>query len=82
MNLINVYSGPQNFVKAEKGDEVFVVTVAYYTKDYKGKLSVNDSESITFEFFYPNDLPNNIVKSQKVILNEFLTKIYHELGYE
>ncbi len=82
LNLINVYSGPQNFVKAENGDEFFVVTVAYYTEEYKGTLSVNDSESIKFEFFYPNELPNNIVKSHKVILNEFLTKFYPELGYK
>ncbi|MEH7515391.1 NUDIX hydrolase [Gottfriedia acidiceleris] len=82
LNLINFYSGPQNFVKAENGDEFFVVTVAYYTKEYKGKLSVNDSESIKFEFFYPNELPKNIVKSHKVILNEFLTKFYPKLGYE
>lgn len=82
LKLINVYSGPQNFVKAENGDEFFVVTVAYYSEEYKGKLSVNDSESIKFEFFYPNELPNNIVKSHKIILNEFLTKFYPKLGYE
>jgi len=76
LNLINVYYGPQNFVKAENGDEFYVVTVAYYAEGFEGKLNIDKSESITFDFFYPNELPQNIVKSHKVILDEFLTKNY------
>lgn len=76
LNLINVYSGPQNFIKAENGDEFYVVTVAYYTKGFNGDLKVDKSESIKFQFFFPNQLPQNIVKSHKVILDEFLLKHY------
>lgn len=76
LNLINVYSGPQNFVKAENGDEFYVVTVAYYAEGFEGKLNIDKSESITFDFFFPNELPQNIVKSHKIILDEFLTKHY------
>ncbi|MFE8700002.1 NUDIX hydrolase [Cytobacillus sp. FJAT-54145] len=76
LNLLNVYSGEQNFVKAENGDEFYVVTVAYYSENYKGKLVMDPSESINLEFFYPSELPENIVKSHKIILNEFLLKHY------
>lgn len=76
LNLINVYSGSQNYIKAENGDEFYVVTVAYYSEDFEGELSVDKAESITFEFFHPNELPKNIVKSHKVILDEFLSKHY------
>jgi 8-oxo-dGTP pyrophosphatase MutT (NUDIX family) len=76
LNLINVYSGPQNYIKAENGDEFYVVTVAYYSEGYKGELKIDKSESIKFDFFYPDELPNNIVKSHKVILDEFLAKHY------
>jgi 8-oxo-dGTP pyrophosphatase MutT (NUDIX family) len=76
LHLINVYSGQQNYIKAENGDEFFVVTVAYYSDGYKGELNIDRSESIKFEFFYPEDLPNNIVKSHRVILDEFLSKHY------
>ncbi|MUK90387.1 NUDIX domain-containing protein [Ornithinibacillus sp. L9] len=74
LQLINVYSGPDQYIKAENGDEFYVVTIAYYTKGYKGSLDVDKSESIKFEFFYPNELPKNIVSSHRAILNEFLTK--------
>ena len=76
LNLINVYSGPQNYIKAENGDEFYVVTVAYYSMGFEGELNIDQSESITFDFFYPDELPKNIVKSHKVILDEFLSKGY------
>ena len=82
LNLINVYSGPQNYIKAENGDEFYVVTVAYYSEGFEGDLIIDKSESITFEFFYPNELPKNIVKSHKVILDEFLSKYYSNEGQE
>lgn len=80
LNLINIYSGPENYIKAENGDEFFVVTVAYYSEGYKGNFNIDESESIKFEFFFPNELPNNIVKSHKVILEEFLSIHYPSLS--
>lgn len=80
LNLINVYSGPQNFVRAENGDEFYVVTVAFYAEGFEGELNIDTSESITFDFFYPNELPKNIVKSHRVILDEFLSKHYSGEG--
>lgn len=74
LKLINVYSGPQNYIKAENGDEFYVVTVAYHTSDYKGDMIVDKSESIQFSFFYPEDLPLDIVKSHKIILDEYMEK--------
>jgi 8-oxo-dGTP pyrophosphatase MutT (NUDIX family) len=76
LHLINVYSGPQNYIKAENGDEFYVVTVAYYSEGFEGELNIDKSESIKFDFFYPDELPSYIVKSHKVILDEFLTKHY------
>lgn len=76
MNLINVYSGPEHFVKAENRDEFYVVTIAYYTKGYKGTFHIDTSESIKFDFFYPDQVPYNIVKSHRTILDEFLAKHY------
>ena len=80
LNLINVYSGPENYIKAENSDEFYVVTVAYYSEGFEGDLIIDKSESITFDFFYPNELPKNVVKSHKVILDEFLSKHYSNEG--
>lgn len=32
LTLINVYSGPEHFIRAANGDEFYVVTTAYYAK--------------------------------------------------
>ncbi|PFA69211.1 DNA mismatch repair protein MutT [Bacillus sp. AFS015802] len=78
LHLINVYSGPENFIKAENGDEFYVVTVAYFSEGDEGELNIDKAESIKVEFFYPDELPSNMVKSHKVILDEFLSKHYRD----
>jgi ADP-ribose pyrophosphatase YjhB (NUDIX family) len=77
--LINVYSGPQNYIKAQNGDEFYVVTTAYYSTDYRGELLVDKSESLDFKFYNVRQLPNQIVKSHKVIINEFMDKFYNKI---
>jgi len=74
LKLINVYSGANHFVKAENGDEFYVVTVAYYTENFEGKVTVDKKESISFEFFGPEKLPAKMVKSHKTIIEEYLMK--------
>ncbi|MBY0097366.1 NUDIX hydrolase [Mesobacillus maritimus] len=74
LKLINVYSGANHFVKAENGDEFYVVTVAYYTETFEGKVKVDKKESISFEFFEPDKLPSKMVKSHKQMIDEFLIK--------
>ena len=74
LKLINVYSGPDNFTIAENGDEFYVVTTAYFTKTFKGKLIVDKTESISCKFFHQNEIPDNMVKSHKIILDEFFKK--------
>ncbi|WP_060210141.1 NUDIX hydrolase [Sporosarcina koreensis] len=76
LTLINVYSGPEHFIRAANGDEFYVVTTAYYAENAIGNLVVDPTESITFSYFYPHELPENIVGSHKDILDEFLSKHY------
>jgi 8-oxo-dGTP pyrophosphatase MutT (NUDIX family) len=74
LDLINVYSGKKHFVVAENGDQFYVVTVAYHTNEIVGDLIVDKSESIKFDYFYPNELPEKMVGSHREILNDFLSK--------
>lgn len=72
LHLINVYSGPQNYIKAPNGDEFYLVTVAYYTVEIQGKLQIDLDESITFKYFDLNELPKGIVKSHQTIIDEYV----------
>lgn len=78
LHLINVHSGPRSYIKAENGDEFYVVTIAYFTESYSGELHIDPSESIQFQFFYPDELPSNIVKSHQLIIDEYLAEHYRD----
>jgi 8-oxo-dGTP pyrophosphatase MutT (NUDIX family) len=72
LNLIDIYSGEKNFIRAQNGDEFYVVTIAYYSNTFYGDLRVNDEESLECTFFRFDDLPKNIVKSHLLILEQYI----------
>lgn len=57
LNLIDVFSGPEDFLKVPNGDEFYSVTVAYYTKQMDGDLIIDESESLGFNFIDIKKLP-------------------------
>jgi len=79
LNLINVYSGPEHYIRAQNGDEFYVVTVAFYTNEITGELEVDRKEALAFEYFDPDHLPKQIVKSHRKILDEFMEKHYKKI---
>lgn len=74
LNLLNVYSGPEHFIRAANGDEFYVVTIAYWTKTFHGDIKMDSSESIKLQFVHPSDFPDSMVKSHKRMLEDFLKK--------
>lgn len=79
LKLITVHSGSDSFIKAENGDEFYVVTTAYYTKDFTGELYVDPTESIDVKFFHFEELPSQIVGSHRKIINEFIEMMEDKL---
>ncbi|KRF43765.1 NUDIX hydrolase [Paenibacillus sp. Soil787] len=75
LNLIDVFSGKENFIKAPNGDEFYVVVTAYWTKEFSGILRINDEESMSLEFINIDELPENIPRSHKEIINRYKTLI-------
>ncbi|MGE8203355.1 NUDIX hydrolase [Heyndrickxia sp. NPDC080065] len=72
LKLINVYSGPGQYSKAENGDEFYTVTVAYYTDKFHGKLVVDKTELNDCQFIDPNQLPEKVVGSHRKIIMDYL----------
>jgi 8-oxo-dGTP pyrophosphatase MutT (NUDIX family) len=75
LDLIDVFSGSDNFIKAPNGDEFFTVTAAYSTSEVSGELKVDRTESLDFQFFERDGLPDRIVRSHRVILDRYLSKL-------
>ena len=69
LSLFGVYSGKNYLCIAQNGDEFYVVTTVYTTSEYQEEVSVNDEESLTFEWFYVHALPDNIQDAGTVLLS-------------
>ena len=72
LDLVGVYSGPDHFFKAENGDEVYNVTIAYSTQDVTGELQVDTQESLGFKYVQFSGFHGDIVQSHRDIIEQFL----------
>ncbi|MGF3103230.1 NUDIX hydrolase [Rossellomorea sp. DUT-2] len=75
LNLLTVYSGADQYIKAENGDEFYVVTTVYFTNDYNGEMKAEHSESIQLKFCNLEELPDTIVRSHQCMLNDYKQQI-------
>ena len=55
--LLTVLSGNDYFFEYPNGDKLYSVIALYKAENTKGKLKINDNESIKLEFFDINNLP-------------------------
>jgi 8-oxo-dGTP pyrophosphatase MutT (NUDIX family) len=73
LKLLGVYSGKNYYCSAANGDEWYVVTTTYITSEYEGEAIVNDTESISFEWINPINLPENTAKTHRIMINNYLS---------
>jgi ADP-ribose pyrophosphatase YjhB (NUDIX family) len=78
LHLLNVYSGKNYHVKVENGDEFYVVTIAYYTKDIQGNLQLDKKEGLNIQYFSKDDIPTNIVLSHKRMIDDLFSHLENE----
>jgi ADP-ribose pyrophosphatase YjhB (NUDIX family) len=78
LNLFNIYSGENQHYIYPNGDEVYYVSVVYYTKDYTGEIQVDGIESKDVKFFDVNNLPQ-LSPPIICILEELKNKINNNL---
>lgn len=71
LNLVDIFSGKDNYLKVSNGDEFYAVTALYYTEEFEGKMVIDEKESLGYEFFDMDNLPENIVKSHRRMLDRF-----------
>ncbi|MGG0717147.1 NUDIX hydrolase [Robertmurraya massiliosenegalensis] len=66
--LIGVFSGPRFYFKYPNGDETYSVINLFHAKDVRGKLKMNDGESLNLQYFGKINLPNKIEKRAKELI--------------
>lgn len=74
LHLIDVISGAHCYCQAENGDEFYVVTVGYHSKNPIGTMKIDETESISFKYLSPEHLPENIAKTHLTMIHKYLEK--------
>lgn len=75
LELVNVISGKEHFVKLPNGDEFYPVTVVYICKDITGgELEVDGVETVDAKFFKLNELPDSLNPLVKKLIYSYLPK--------
>ncbi|WP_391119038.1 NUDIX hydrolase [Psychrobacillus sp. L3] len=72
LELCHVYSGPDYYFEVANGDTFYSVTAVYKTRDYNGVMSPDGDESISLQFFAPNNLPDGILASYRKFIEDEL----------
>ncbi|MFC0472489.1 NUDIX hydrolase [Halalkalibacter kiskunsagensis] len=67
--LIGVFSGPKYYFRYPNGDETYSVINLYRAIDVSGQLEMNDGESINLKYFGKDNLPVNLEKRAKALID-------------
>lgn len=68
-DLVGVFSGPDYYFRYPNGDEVYTVIHLYIAKNVRGILEIKDDESLKLTYFSKNELPDQLEKRTKLLLN-------------
>jgi len=74
LNLIDIFSGPEYFLKLDNGDEFYSVTTAYYTQEVSGNINMDETEGLELKFINIDKLPENMVRSHRKFIEVFREK--------
>ncbi|MFP7493171.1 NUDIX hydrolase [Terribacillus saccharophilus] len=74
LQLVDVYSGEDNFAIAANGDEFYNVTILYQTSHYHGNMIFDEAETTELAFFPLDGMPEKMVGSHRRMVEAFREK--------
>ncbi|MDJ0333584.1 NUDIX hydrolase [Planococcus sp. S3-L1] len=75
LRLLGVFSGPDYFFKVANGDEFYSVTAVFLSNDVKGKIQVDESESVEIQFFKLDSLPVGLTEEYRSYITPFIDQL-------
>jgi 8-oxo-dGTP pyrophosphatase MutT (NUDIX family) len=71
MSLYRIFSGPEFYYEYPNGDQVYIVTAVFLTRDFHGQIMINREEHTDWQFFDVFHLPEDLSPPIKPILQSF-----------
>jgi 8-oxo-dGTP pyrophosphatase MutT (NUDIX family) len=78
LKLLGVLSGPDYYFKVSNGDELYSVTAVYVSKEVRGKIEVDEAESIEVRYFKLNELPDGLTEEYRSYITLYIDQIKKE----
>ncbi|MCA0147294.1 NUDIX hydrolase [Rossellomorea vietnamensis] len=75
LTLVNIFSGKDYYFKVSNGDELYSVTAVYVTKDVRGKMDIDETESVAVQFFKLNELPGGLTDEYKSYIMPYIDQL-------
>ena len=75
LTLVNIFSGKDYHFKVSNGDELYSVTAVYITKDVRGKMDIDETESVAVQFFKLNELPDGLTDEYKSYILPYIDQL-------
>ena len=72
--LYGVFSGKEQYHVYPDGNEAFIIDIVYTCNDFTGNLKKQESEVSELEWFYIDDLPENLSPPVKTTLLKFCSE--------
>lgn len=72
LELLNVRSGAEYYLKVANGDELYSATAVYYTKDVSGDMKIDYSESEKMQYFSPSEFPHKLNDKDRMSIDHYL----------
>lgn len=76
--LVSVFSGPDYYFKVSNGDELYSVTAVYVSKDVRGKIEVDEAESVEVRYFKLNELPDELTDEYRTYITLYIEQLNKE----
>lgn len=74
IKLLNVLSGEDSHFFYPNGDEAYAVDINFTCYDYEGEVKIQKEEVLKVDFFELDNLPKNLGKIDKKVLEEIKNK--------
>lgn len=77
LTFYKVFSGPGFAFTYPNGDEVYNVVACYLSRDFTGEIKL-DHESLSYKFFKWGELPKDIMRHSRIVLEDFIENNDHK----
>ncbi|PFG05397.1 NUDIX hydrolase [Bacillus sp. es.034] len=75
LKLVNIFSGKDYYFKVSNGDELYSVTAVYVTRDVKGKMDIDETESVEVQFFKLSEMPGGLTDEYKSYITPYIDQL-------